>query len=70
MRRYVNFFQHALKLLEKNGDRARVTKSYQPPLTPFQHPQADPAVAQAAKDVLAAQFKQFDGTPSATPLSH
>jgi hypothetical protein len=37
-----------------------VTKRYHPPLTPFQRVQAHPAVAQAAKDALAAQFKQLD----------
>ena len=60
MRLYVNFFQPSFKLMEKTRDGARVTKRYQPPLTPFQRVQAHPAVAQAAKDALAAQFSQLD----------
>ena len=60
MRLYVNFFQPSFKLMEKTRDGARVTKRYHPPLTPFQRVQAHPAVAQEAKDALAAQFKQLD----------
>lgn len=60
MRLYVNFFQPSFKLMEKTRDGARVTKRYHPPLTPFQRVQAHPAVAQAAKDALATQFKQLD----------
>lgn len=60
MRLYVNFFQPSFKLMEKTRDGARVTKRYHPPLTPFQRVQAHPAVAQAAKDALAAQFSQLD----------
>jgi hypothetical protein len=60
LRLYVNFFQPSFKLMEKTRDGARVTKRYHPPLTPFQRVQAHPAVAQAAKDALAAQFKQLD----------
>lgn len=60
MRLYVNFFQPSFKLLEKTRDGARVSKRYHPPLTPFQRVQAHPAVAQAAKDALAAQFAQLD----------
>ena len=60
MRLYVNFFQPSFKLMEKTRDGARVTKRYHPPLTPFQRVQAHPAVAQAAKDALAAQFAQLD----------
>lgn len=60
MRLYVNFFQPSFKLMEKTRDGARVTKRYHPPLTPCQRVQAHPAVAQAAKDDLAAQFAQLD----------
>jgi len=60
MRLYVNFFQPSFKLMEKTRDGARVTKRYHPPLTPFQRVQAHPAVAQAAKDALVAQFAQLD----------
>ena len=56
----MNFFQPSFKLMEKTRDGSRVTKRYHPPLTPFQRVQAHPAVAQAAKDTLAAQFKQLD----------
>ncbi|WP_296644569.1 hypothetical protein [Roseinatronobacter sp.] len=37
-----------------------MTKRYHPPLTPFQRVQAHPAVAQEAKDELAAQFGKLD----------
>jgi hypothetical protein len=57
---FVNFFQPSFKLMEKTRDGARVTKRYHAPLTPFQRLQAHPAVAQAAKDGLAAQFAQLD----------
>lgn len=60
MRLYVNFFQPSFKLMEKTRDGARVTKRYHPPMTPFQRVQAHPAVAQGAKDDLAAQFEQLD----------
>lgn len=60
MRLYVNFFQPSFKLMEKTRDGARVTKRYHSPLTPFQSVQAHPAVAQEAKDALAAQFGQLD----------
>ncbi len=60
MRLYVNFFQPSFKLMDKTRDGARVTKRYHPPLAPFQRVQAHPAVAQAAKDALVAQFTQLD----------
>jgi hypothetical protein len=60
MRLYVNFFQPSFKLMEKTRDGARVTKRYHPPMTPFQRVQAHPAVAQGAKDDLAAQFERLD----------
>ncbi len=60
MRLYVNFFQPSFKLMEKTRDGARVTKRYHAPLTPFQRVQAHPAVAQASRDELAAQFTQLD----------
>jgi len=60
MRLYVNFFQPSFKLMEKTRDGARVTKRYHAPLTPFQRVQAHPAVAQASRDELAAQFAQLD----------
>jgi hypothetical protein len=60
MRLYVNFFQPSFKLMEKTRHGARVSKRYHPPLTPFQRVQTHPAVAQAAKDALAAQFVQLD----------
>lgn len=60
MRLYVNFFQPSFKLHEKTRDGARVTKRYHPPLTPFQRVQAHPAITQAIKDNLAAQFAQLD----------
>ena len=60
MRLYVNFFQPSFKLIEKTRDGARVTKRYHPPLTPFQRVQAHPAIAQATKDALTAQFSDLD----------
>jgi hypothetical protein len=60
MRLFVNFFQPSFKLMEKTRDGARVAKRYHPPQTPFQRVQAHPAVAQAAKDTLAAQFETLD----------
>ena len=60
MRLYVNFFEPSFKLMEKTRDGARVTKRYHPPLAPFQRVQAHPAVLQAAKDALVAQFEQLD----------
>jgi len=60
MRLYVNFFEPSFKLMEKTRDGARGTKRYHPPLAPFQRVQAHPAVLQAAKDALVAQFEQLD----------
>jgi len=60
MRLFVNFFQPSFKLVEKTRDGARVTKRYQPPLTPFQRVLAHPTVSQAAKDELTAHFAQLD----------
>ena len=60
MRLFVNFFQPSFKLMEKTRDGAQVTKRYHPPLTPFQRVLAHPAVSQAAKDELTAQFAPLD----------
>ncbi len=60
MRLFVNFFQPSFKLMERTRDGARVAKRYHAPLTPFQRVQAHPAVAQATKDALAAQFETLD----------
>jgi hypothetical protein len=60
MRLYVNFFQPSFKLMEKIRDGARVSKRYHAPLTPFQRVRAHPAVSDAAKDALAAQFEALD----------
>ncbi len=60
MRLFVNFFQPSFKLMEKTRDGARVSKRYHAPLTPFQRVQAHPAVSQAVKDALAAQFETLD----------
>ena len=60
MRLFVNFFQPSFKLMEKTRDGARVAKRYHAPLTPFQRVQAHPAVAQATKDALTAQFETLD----------
>lgn len=60
MRLFVNFFQPSFKLMEKSRDGARVSKRYHAPLTPFQRVQAHPAVSDAAKAALAAQFEALD----------
>ena len=59
-RLFVNFFQPSFKLMEKTRDGARVSKRYHAPLTPFQRVQAHPAVSDAIKHALAAQFETLD----------
>ena len=56
----MNFFQPSFKLMEKTRDGARVSKRYHAPLTPFQRVQAHPAVPDAIKQALTAQFEVLD----------
>lgn len=60
VRLFVNFFQPSFKLMEKTRDGARVSKRYHAPLTPFQRMQAHPAVPDAIKQALTAQFAVLD----------
>jgi len=60
LRLYTNFFQPTMKLKSKKRYGSRVTKSYEPPQTPYQRVLASPAVDVAHKQKLRRQYKQLN----------
>jgi len=59
-RLYVNFFQPSFKLREKSRTGARVTKRYDPPVTPYTRLIAHDRVSVASKKALTTLFQQLD----------
>ena len=60
LRKYVNFFQPSLKLLEKERRGARVRKTYDTAKTPFQRILLSNHISQAKKDSLAQEYETLD----------
>src|ERR1700712_2907688 len=59
-RLYANFFQPSFKLASKTRDRARVTKRYHPPATPYQRLLADPRMSETIRARLSALQATLD----------
>ena len=60
LRKYVNFFQPSLKLLEKERRGARVRKKYDTAKTPFQRILLSDHICQAKKDSLSREYEMLD----------
>jgi hypothetical protein len=60
LRQYVNFFQPSLKLLKKERQGAKVSKTYDAAKTPFQRILLSDQVCQAKKDSLALEYEALD----------
>ncbi|MEX3672412.1 transposase family protein [Paraburkholderia phenoliruptrix] len=59
-RLYINFFQPSFNLKSKTRHGARVTKHYEPPLTPLERVLRSASVPEATKRRLRAQFRALD----------
>ncbi len=60
LRKYVNFFQPSLKLLEKERRGARVRKKYDTAKTPFQRILLSDHICPAKKESLAREYETLD----------
>jgi hypothetical protein len=60
LRKYVNFFQPSLKLLEKERRGAKVLKKYDLAKTPFQRVLLSVHIGQATKDLLTQEYEGLD----------
>lgn len=60
LRKYVNFFQPSLKLLEKERRGAKVSKKYDSAKTPFQRVLLSEHVDQPTKDLLTLEYEALD----------
>jgi len=60
LRKYVNFFQPSLKLVEKERQGAKVSKKYESAKTPFQRILLSEHIGQAKKDMLTAEYETLD----------
>jgi len=68
LRKYVNFFQPSLKLLEKERQGAKVSKKYDRAKTPFQRILLSEHISQAKKDSLTTEYKTLDPVDILTQL--
>ena len=60
LRKYVNFFQPSLKLLEKERKGAKVWKKYDSAKTPFQRILLSEHICKEKKDLLTVEYKTLD----------
>ena len=60
MRKYVNFFQPSLKLVEKERRGARVSKKYDTAKTPFQRILLSDHICPAKKESFAQEYENLD----------
>lgn len=60
LRKYVNFFQPSLKLIEKERQGAKVSKKYDSAKTPFQRILLSEHISQAKKDLLTMEYEALD----------
>ena len=60
LRKYVNYFQPSLKLLEKERRGAKVSKSYDVAKTPFQRVLLSKHIDQSTKDELTLEYEALD----------
>jgi hypothetical protein len=60
LRLYTNFFQPSMKLREKTRVGSRVTRRYDPPMTPFQRVLAHPAISTVTKRQLSDLYQTLN----------
>lgn len=60
LRKYVNFFQPSLKLLEKERQGAKVSKKYDGAKTPFQRILLSEHISQEKKESLTSEYEALD----------
>jgi hypothetical protein len=60
LRLYSNFFQPSMKLREKLRRGSRLTRRYDPPMTPYQRVLEHPAIAQIVKSQLSALYQTLN----------
>jgi hypothetical protein len=60
LRKYINFFQPSLKLVEKERSGAKVSKKYDPAKTPYQRLLLSEHISQASKDSLTREYESID----------
>lgn len=60
LRLYTNFFQPSMKLREKIRVGSRVTRRYDPPMTPYQRVMDHPAIASDTKRQLSALYQTLN----------
>ena len=68
LRKYVNFFQPSLKLIEKERLGAKVSKKYDKAQTPYQRILLSEHISQARKDSLTEEYQGLDPVDLLTQL--
>ena len=68
LRKYVNFFQPSLKLIEKERQGAKVSKKYDKAQTPYQRILLSEHISQARKDSLTGEYLGLDPVDLLTAL--
>lgn len=68
LRKYINYFQSSLKLIEKERCGAKVSKKYDPAKTPYQRVLLSEYISQANKDSLTREYESIDPVDMLTQL--
>jgi len=70
LRLYTNFFQPSMKLREKIRSGSKVTRRYDPPMTPYQRVLAHPAVSATSRRQLSALYETLNPAELMRSLTH
>ncbi|MGZ8955507.1 MAG: integrase catalytic domain-containing protein, partial [Methylovulum sp.] len=68
LRKYINYFQPSLKLIEKERSGAKVSKKYDPAKTPYQRVLLSEHISQATKDSLTREYESIDPVDMLTQM--
>jgi hypothetical protein len=68
LRKYINYFQPSLKLIEKERCGAKVSKKYDSAKTPYQRVLLSEHISQANKDSLTREYEAIDPVDMLTQL--
>jgi hypothetical protein len=68
LRKYINYFQPSLKLIEKERCGAKVSKKYDPAKTPYQRVLLSEHISQTNKDSLTREYESIDPVDMLTQL--
>lgn len=68
LRKYINYFQPSLKLIEKERGGAKVSKKYDSAKTPYQRVLLSEHISQANKDSLTREYESIDPVDMLTQL--